>query len=121
MVTVLDPELDLGGGVWHRQGEDAMGNCGNNFPAYIFSRRDLEPTGYAQTHHPPSRRSARSLQDACRAAGLSLNKLFEEFSTKAIAEFDTENRFRARAARGDKARGLEILDEVERKFAGTSR
>jgi predicted transcriptional regulator len=53
--------------------------------------------------------------------GLSLNKLFEEFSTKAIAEFDTENRFRVRAARGDKARGLEILDEMERKFAGTSR
>jgi predicted transcriptional regulator len=50
--------------------------------------------------------------------GLSLNKLFEEFSTKAIAEFDTENRFRLRAARGDKSRGLEILDGVERKFAG---
>jgi predicted transcriptional regulator len=50
--------------------------------------------------------------------GLSLNKLFEEFSTKAIAEFDTENRFRVRAARGDKARGLEILDGMERKFAG---
>ena len=32
--------------------------------------------------------------------GSSLNKLFEEFSTKAIAEFDTENRFRVRAARG---------------------
>ena len=50
--------------------------------------------------------------------GFSLNKLFEEFSTKAIAEFDTENRFRLRAARGDKARGLEILAGVERKFAG---
>ncbi len=30
--------------------------------------------------------------------GVSLNKLFEEFSTKAIAEFDTENRYRLRAA-----------------------
>ncbi len=45
--------------------------------------------------------------------GLSLNKLFEEFSTKAIAEFDTQTRFRLRAARGDWARGIEILDEVE--------
>jgi plasmid stability protein len=49
--------------------------------------------------------------------GLSLNKLFEEFSTKAIAEFDTVNRFRVRAARGDKVFGLEILDGVERKLA----
>ena len=34
--------------------------------------------------------------------GLSFNKLFEESSEKALAEFDTENRFRVRAARGDK-------------------
>lgn len=47
--------------------------------------------------------------------GLSLNKLFEEFSVKALAEFDTENRFRIRAARGDKAKGLAILDELDRK------
>jgi predicted transcriptional regulator len=47
--------------------------------------------------------------------GVSLNKLFEEFSTKALSEFDTENRFRIRAARGDKAKGLEILDELDRK------
>jgi hypothetical protein len=49
--------------------------------------------------------------------GLSLNKLFEEFSTKAIAEFDTENHFSVRAARGDKARGLEILAVLDRKYA----
>lgn len=47
--------------------------------------------------------------------GLSLNKLFEEFSVKALAEFDTENRFRVRAVRGDRARGLAILDELDRK------
>jgi predicted transcriptional regulator len=49
--------------------------------------------------------------------GLSLNKLFEEFSVKALAEFDTENRFRIRAARGDKAKGLAILDELDRKHS----
>ncbi len=49
--------------------------------------------------------------------GVSLNKLFEEFSTKAIAEFDTENRFRLRAARGDKTKGLAILDMLDRKHA----
>jgi predicted transcriptional regulator len=47
--------------------------------------------------------------------GVSLNKLFEEFSAKAIAEFDTENRSRLRAARGDKAKGLAILDMLDRK------
>jgi len=48
--------------------------------------------------------------------GLSVNKLFEEFSTKALAEFDAEARFRAAAARGNRARGLEILDELDRYY-----
>lgn len=48
--------------------------------------------------------------------GVSLNKLFEEFSTKAIAEFDTESRFRIRAARGNKAKGLAILDDLDAKL-----
>ena len=47
--------------------------------------------------------------------GVSLNKLFEEFSTKALAEFDTENRFRIRAARGSKKRGLAILDLLDER------
>jgi len=50
--------------------------------------------------------------------GMSLNKLFEEMSTKLIAEFDAEARFRARAARGDVAKGLDILDRLDRSFAG---
>ena len=50
--------------------------------------------------------------------GLSLNKLFEEFSVKALAEFDTENRFRIRAARGDRVKALEILDGLDKKHGG---
>jgi len=46
--------------------------------------------------------------------GVSLNKLFEEFTTRAIAEFDTETRFRARAERGDPEQGLAILDALDR-------
>jgi plasmid stability protein len=49
--------------------------------------------------------------------GVSLNKLFEEFSTRAVAEFDTETRFRAMAARGDLAKGLAILDKIDAAFA----
>ena len=47
--------------------------------------------------------------------GVSLNKLFEEFSTKALTEFDVETRFQIRAARGDKQRGLEILDALDQR------
>jgi predicted transcriptional regulator len=44
---------------------------------------------------------------------ISLNKLFEELSTQALAEFDTEVRFRTLAAQGQIARGLEILDKLD--------
>ena len=49
--------------------------------------------------------------------GLSLNKLMEELSTRALAEHDTEMRFRMRAARGDTAHGLVVLDELNRLHA----
>lgn len=45
--------------------------------------------------------------------GVSLNKLFEEFATQAITEFDTEMRFRARAIRGDPEAGLALLDKLD--------
>ncbi len=52
--------------------------------------------------------------------GISLNKLFEEFSTRAVAEFDSEMRFRLMAARGDAAVGLELLADLDARFgAGT--
>lgn len=46
--------------------------------------------------------------------GTSLNKLFEEFSTRALAEADMESRFLARAARGDVQSGLALLDKLDR-------
>ncbi len=54
------------------------------------------------------------LKALASARGTSLNKLFEEFSTKAIAEFDSETRFRLRAELGNKERGLELLDRLDR-------
>jgi plasmid stability protein len=51
--------------------------------------------------------------------GVSLNKLFEEFSTKALTEFDMESRFRIRAARGDKAKGLAILNALDSLHGNT--
>jgi predicted transcriptional regulator len=47
---------------------------------------------------------------------ISLNKLIEELSTQALAEFDTEVRFRALAATGDTQKGLDILDKLDAHF-----
>ena len=48
--------------------------------------------------------------------GLSLNKLMEELSVRALAEHDTEMRFRMRAARGKVTRGLKLLDKLDRYY-----
>ncbi len=48
--------------------------------------------------------------------GLSLNKLFEEFGTRALTEFDAETRFALRAARGNAARGLKLLNRLDTHF-----
>ena len=45
--------------------------------------------------------------------GVSLNKLFEEFATRALTEFDVETRFRVRAARGSAEAGLKLLDRLD--------
>ena len=51
------------------------------------------------------------LKDLARARKLSVTKLFDEMATVLIAEYDTETRFRARAARGAGRvrRGLRLL------------
>ena len=49
--------------------------------------------------------------------GVSVNKLMEELSVRALAEHDTEMRFRMRAAHGDAARGLKLLDELDHRHA----
>jgi hypothetical protein len=48
---------------------------------------------------------------------VSVNKLIEELSTQALAEFDSEVRFRTLAARGDLVKGLEILDKLDTHFS----
>jgi predicted transcriptional regulator len=46
--------------------------------------------------------------------GISLNKLVEEWASIALAQFDAETRFLARAARGEPERGLSLLDKLDR-------
>ena len=58
------------------------------------------------------------LKQLAARRGTSLNKLFEEFSTRALAEADAETRFLARAARGDVATGLALLDRLDDHYQG---
>lgn len=57
------------------------------------------------------------LKVLARRKKISLNKLFEELSTQALAEFDSEVRFRALAATGDTERGLAILEQLDKHFS----
>jgi len=48
---------------------------------------------------------------------VSVNKLVEEFSTQALAEFDSEVRFRRLASHGDIDQGLSLLDKLDKNFS----
>jgi predicted transcriptional regulator len=46
---------------------------------------------------------------------ISMNKLIDELSTIALADFDAETRFRARVALGPRERALALLDFLDRE------
>lgn len=46
----------------------------------------------------------------------SVNKLYEEFTIMALAEFDAENRFKVMASTGDKKRGLALLTKLQNHY-----
>lgn len=56
------------------------------------------------------------LKRLAQSRGISVNKLFEEFSTQAIAEADAFARFEAAAARGDSKRALATLEQLDQHF-----
>lgn len=53
------------------------------------------------------------LKQLAESRGISVNKLIEELSTIALAEFDTYSRFQVMAARGDRQVGLNLLDRLD--------
>jgi predicted transcriptional regulator len=53
------------------------------------------------------------LKELAESQGISVNKLIEELSTVALAEFDTSTRFKLMAAQKDVAEGLIILDKLD--------
>jgi hypothetical protein len=57
------------------------------------------------------------LRTLAKAKGISINRLIDELATVALAEYDSETRFRAMAARGSKRTGLALLAKLDRAFA----
>jgi plasmid stability protein len=53
------------------------------------------------------------LKALAKQQGKSLNKLFEQLSVQTLANWDVENRFKVRAARGDNRQALAILDLLD--------
>jgi hypothetical protein len=64
----------------------------------------------------PESKHAR-LRSLAKARGISINRLMDELATLALAQHDTETRFRALASRGSKRKGLALLDKLDRAFA----
>ena len=54
------------------------------------------------------------LKELAEAKKMSLNKLFDEMSTRLLTEYDVEQRLKARAAMGSAKDGLALLDEFAR-------
>ncbi len=56
------------------------------------------------------------LKQYAKEQGISLNKLFDEFATVALAQFDAKTRFELKAANGDVKNGLKLLDKLDREI-----
>ena len=53
------------------------------------------------------------LKQLAQSRGISINKLMEEFSTMAIAEFDSYNRFKLMVLESNPKEGLNLLDKLD--------
>ena len=67
----------------------------------------------------PDAKHERLKQLAARR-GTSLNKLFEEWSSIALTEFDAEARFRLLASRGNPKLALAVLDKLDGALGGAT-
>jgi predicted transcriptional regulator len=60
------------------------------------------------------------LKFLARGQNISLNKLFEEWATVALAQQDAQASYAMRQARADRQRGLEVLDKLDAHFSARS-
>ncbi len=54
------------------------------------------------------------LKNYAKSKEISLNKLFDEFATIALTQFDAKTRFDIMASKGDKVKGLELLEKLDK-------
>ncbi len=54
------------------------------------------------------------LKNYAKSKEISLNKLFDEFATIALTQYDAKTRFDLMASKGDKVKGLELLDKLDK-------
>jgi len=55
------------------------------------------------------------LKRYAKSKNISLNKFFDEFATIALTQFDIKTRFDLMVAKGNKSRGLELLDKLDKE------
>ncbi|PHS39579.1 MAG: toxin-antitoxin system HicB family antitoxin [Sulfurovum sp.] len=53
------------------------------------------------------------LKNYAKTKEISLNKLFDEFATIALTQYDAKVRFDLMASKGSKKRGLDLLDKLD--------
>ena len=53
------------------------------------------------------------LKKYAKSKDISLNKLFDEFATVALTQYDAKTRFELQVSKGDKQRGLELLNKLD--------
>ena len=56
------------------------------------------------------------LKQYAKIRGISLNKLFDEFATVALAQFNAKTWFKLKIAKGDVKKGLKLLDKLDKKL-----
>jgi hypothetical protein len=57
------------------------------------------------------------LKSYAKSKEISLNKLFDEFATIALTQFDAKTHFDLMVTKANRARGLELLDKLDRKIS----
>ena len=60
------------------------------------------------------------LKKYARSKDISLNKLFDELATIALAQYDAKTRFEAMARQGNRQRGLELLEKLDKTQKGSA-
>ena len=56
------------------------------------------------------------LKQFAKERGVSLNKLFDELATVALAQHDAKIRFKLMASKGDIKKGLELLEKLDKSL-----